>query len=144
MKFEIVYEISSLAAGSAVNLGITAPASKYMVINNISLNTSANTTRANLYENISYTEGSAATPVNLNRNVSNASTLTVKTGVTATVSGTPLESIVATTSSGTVNGSVSDIILDQGEDYVIAVANIGSTNATNAVLIVQFTERNII
>jgi len=141
--FSIVYQISALAAAGAVELGLTAPATGNIHLLPFSVSTSANTVQASLYENISYTGGSAVTPVNLNRNTSAAATLTASKGATATTSGTPLDTVMATTSSGTVKSSLPTIVLDQGILYVLEITNIGATTATNVDVVVTFYERDV-
>ncbi len=137
--YSIVYQAVDLAAAASVNLGITTPATGFIYLDSIVLSTSANTTRVSVYENISYTEGSARTPLNLNRNSGATTDVTAKTGVTATVSGVPMDVIIGTVYSGTVSGSVQSV-LDQGQEYVFEISNIGASTATTATLIVTFTE----
>ena len=127
--FECLIGLGSIS--SATYIGITTPAatSKTIMFLPITLTTSAENVAMIIYEALAYTSGSAYTALNMNRNSAVASTLTLKSGVTAT----PGSEIVIDRDTFTVYGNTNrklvsvPIVLKAATNYVIGLTPAGVT-----------------
>lgn len=137
--FSIPVELS-MASGSTAYLSLTTPAatSGYVHFRPTNIVSTATAIKAYIYEDQSSTGGSdiSSKIVNRNRNSTATTGVTIKSGVTVTVSGDPIQMSAAgsaggpTSRAGGETGANEEFVLLPETEYIIRIVEAGSAATT--------------